>query len=156
MGEVPEHACRECDGSGLEKKTTTLSVSIPPGMEDGSVVRLRGKGHGAPRGGTAGDLYLRVFVRPDPRFERDGYDIRSRVKIDFSAAALGTSLDVELVDGSVSVKIPEGIQSGTELRLRGKGIESESGRGDHLLTVIVETPTRLSKTQRKALEELGK
>ena len=154
-GIIPVKECSNCRGEGVEHKTNTFTVQILSGMENGSAIRLKGKGNEAPRGGVAGDLYLRIYILQDKRFDRDGRDIRSRINIGFTQAALGGEVEVETVDGRVTVSVSEGIQSGTELRLRGRGIATDYGRGDHLLTIIVKTPTKLSRAQKKGLEDLG-
>lgn len=153
-GQTPETVCKNCRGIGLEHKRKTMSVRIPEGVSEGDMIRVRGEGE-AVKSGTSGDLYLRVHVRPDSRFERDGHTIRSRAEIGFTQAALGTEVDVPVVDGGeVTLKIPPGIQSGTELRLKGKGVPAKGSRGDHLVIVQIVTPKKLSRQQRKLLEEL--
>lgn len=153
-GEEPEKKCETCRGAGIVRGHKTFTIHIPEGVEDGDVVRLRGGGEASGRGGSAGDLLLRIHVRPDPRFVRDGRSIRSEASIGFKTAALGGEVDVATVEGgTVMLKIPAGTQSGTEFRLRGKGVPHGSARGDHLVTVRVMTPTKLSKDQRRLLEE---
>lgn len=151
-GEVPKEICKTCQGSGVERRHVNLAVDIPAGVDDGSVLRLRGQGE-AVTGGESGDLLVRIHVASDARFERDGDLIRSELKIGFTQAALGDRISTETVDGSVELEIPAGIQSGTELRLRGKGIPHRGGRGDHLVTITVMTPKKLSRDQRRMLEE---
>src|SRR3989338_8193898 len=148
-GESPKQSCTTCHGEGVQRKQRSLRVTIPAGVDDGAMLRVRGEGE-AVKGGTSGDLYIRVHVEDDPRFERDGRDIHSRISIGFTQAALGDMVEVETVDGPVELKIPEGIQSGTPLRLRGKGIAG----GDQLVFVEVMTPKKLSREQKKMLEEL--
>jgi molecular chaperone DnaJ len=153
-GESAEKKCSACGGSGLERKKKTLSVEIPAGVEDGNSLRLSGQGE-AVKGGHSGDLYVRLRVKDDPRFVRDGFDIRSEVPVGFTMAALGGSVEVLTVEGKVEVKVPAGIQSGTEMRLRGKGVGHGGHRGDHLVTVRVVTPKNLSKKQKDLLNELS-
>ncbi len=153
-GKIPERICSRCRGIGLDHKRKTISVHLPSGVKEGDMVRVRGEGE-AVRNGTPGDLFLRVHVEHDSRFERDGSTLRSRVEIGFRQAALGTEVDVPVVDGGeVTLKIPAGIQSGTELRLKGKGVPQGHLRGDHLVTIQVVTPKKLSRHQKKLLEEL--
>lgn len=152
-GRLPKQSCRTCGGTGIAYATETFEVSIPAGMEDGQMLRLRGKGHVPAYGGEAGDAYVRVFIKTDPRFEREGNALHSQVKIGFTQAALGDTVSVPTVDGVVDLDIPEGIQSGTVLRLRGKGIHSSHGRGDQLVHVIVETPKKLSREQKELLKK---
>jgi len=153
-GEQAEKKCSQCNGSGLEKKRKTLSVDVPAGIEDGNSLRLTGQGE-AIKSGRSGDLYIRLRVKPDSRFVRDGYDLRSEAAVGFTMAALGGEIEVETVDGKVELKITAGLQSGTELRLRGKGVGHNGRRGDHIVTIRVITPKNLSKKQRELLETLN-
>lgn len=153
-GETPEKICNECRGSGLQKNKKTLSVDVPAGVEDGNSLRLYGQGE-AIKGGQTGDLYVRLHVRDDNRFVRDGFDIRSEAAIGFTMAALGGTVDIETVDGKVELKIPAGTQSHTEFRLHGKGVGNRRGRGDHIVTVRVLTPKNLSRQQKEFLEKLN-
>lgn len=153
-GETPEKTCGDCRGSGLQKNKKTLTVDIPAGVDNGNTLRLNGQGE-AIKGGQSGDLYVRLRVRGDERFVRDGFDIRSEVAIGFTTAALGGTVEVETVSGKVDLKIPSGTQSHTEFRLRDKGIPSRRGRGDHIVLVKVLTPRNLSRQQKQLLEELG-
>lgn len=152
-GEVPKTVCTTCKGEGVTRGRKTLTVNIPGGVDDGNMVRVRGEGE-AMKGGEPGDLLLRMHVAPDKRFERQGSTIYSTVEIGFTQAALGDTVDADTVDGSVSLNIPAGTQSGTEFRLRGKGVPVRGGRGDQHVTVRVLTPKKLSKEQRRLLEEL--
>ena len=156
-GNVPEKECGQCNGSGVKKESKTLTVKIPGGINDGETIRLRGEGEAAGKGGRAGDLYLNVKVNPDERFEREGYDIRSELEVSFSEAALGATKTVDTLDGEEDLKIPAGVQSGEEIRLKGKGTErlQASGRGDHYVKITVVTPKGLSKKAKQLLEELG-
>lgn len=153
-GQVPEKPCTDCHGSGIAHQKKTMSVDIPSGVETDNLIRLRGEGEGV-KGGIAGDLYLRMRVRPDPRFTRDGETILSACSIGFTQAALGDTVDVETVDGPVELRIPAGTQSDTPFRLRGKGVPIRGRRGDHIVTVRVTTPRHLSRKQRQLLEDLG-
>lgn len=153
-GSVPEDVCRTCSGTGVHKQPTHIEVAIPAGIDEGQVLRVRGRGEAAPYGGQAGDLYLRLSVKPHRTLVRDGEIIRSIVTIGFTQAALGDTVDVQTVDGEVELHIPPSTQSGDELRLRGKGIHFSPKPGDHIVTVRVETPRKLSRAQKKLLEEL--
>jgi molecular chaperone DnaJ len=153
-GEIPEKTCGECRGSGLQKIKKTLSVNIPAGVENGNSLRLHGQGE-AVKGGKPGDLFIRLRVKEDARFVRDGFNIHSEVKIGFITAALGGAVEVETVDGKVELKIPAGTSSHTEFRLRGKGVVYNRGRGDHLVLVKILVPKNLSRKQRQLIEELG-
>lgn len=154
-GEKPEKMCTECHGAGTKYGRKTLRVDIPGGVEDGVAIRVRGEGESIGVAGEPGDLYIRVRVESDPRFERDGATIYSKKKVGFTQAALGDTVEVDTVDGRVEMRIPPGTQSGDELRLRGKGVPSGRGRGDHIVIIDVITPKKLDKRQRELLEELG-
>ncbi len=156
-GQVPEQACSVCKGSGVLRRQHVLSVRIPAGVDNGATMRLSGQG-GAPKGGgPKGDLYVQIHVRPDRRFLREGTNILTDAAIPMAAAALGTEISVETVDGPLKLKIPAGTQSGKVFKLSGRGVPSVSGRsrGDHLVTVTVETPTKLSAKQRELLEQFA-
>ena len=134
----------------------TLTIKIPVGIDDGMSIRLRGKGGPAPEGGTEpGDLYVRVRVKPHKSLTREGAIILSEQTIDMVDAALGCEIDVTTVDGPVTMKVPAGTQSGTPFKLSGHGVpfRADGDRGPHIVTVIVETPTNLSKKQKELLEE---
>lgn len=138
---------------------TELKVKIPAGIDDGMSVRLRGKGGPAPEGSSEkGDLYVRVRVKPHKSLTREGSIILSEQKIDMVDAALGCEIDVETVDGKITMKVPAGTQSGTPFKLSGHGVpfRADGDRGPHIVTVIVETPTNLSKKQKELLEEFKK
>ncbi|MBI2485169.1 molecular chaperone DnaJ [Candidatus Uhrbacteria bacterium] len=155
-GQAPERTCGMCRGSGLDRGRKTLSVKIPAGVDESDTIRVRGEGEAGPRGAKAGDLYLRIHVKPDHRFSRDGEHIRSETRLGFTQAALGAEVEVPTVDGgTVLMHVPAGTQSGMELRLRGKGVPQGSVRGDHFVTVRVVTPEKLTKDQRRLLEDLG-
>ncbi|MBR3246400.1 DnaJ domain-containing protein [Candidatus Saccharibacteria bacterium] len=135
---------------------SNLKVKIPAGIDDGMSVRIRGKGGPAPEGATEkGDLYVRVRVKPHKNLTREGAIILSEEKISMVDAALGCEIDVETVDGTVTMKVPAGTQSGTPFKLSGHGVpfRSDGDRGPHIVTVIVETPKNLSKKQKELLEE---
>jgi molecular chaperone DnaJ len=135
-----------------------IKVKIPAGIDDGMSIRLRGKGGPAPEGGEAGDLYVRIKVKPHKSLTREGAIILSEHTIDMVDAALGCEIDVETVDGVVTMKIPAGTQSGTPFKLSGHGVpfRADGDRGPHIVTVIVETPKNLSKKQKELLEEFKK
>jgi len=156
-GQVPEKRCHTCDGTGLHKQHREFTLKIPAGIEDGVTLRVAGEGEAA-KGSRSGDLFVTVRVTPDRRFRRSGDDILSEVSISFAEAALGTTASVPTVDGDVDLKIPAGTQPGAVLRLKAKGVphlKRAGARGDHLVTVNVEVPTKLTRKQRKILEEWG-
>lgn len=153
-GEVPEKNCLACHGEGVEQKKSELTIQIPAGVEEGNTLRIRGQGE-AVKNGAPGDLFVRIHVATDRRFAREGSTIFSEHAIGFTQAALGDSIEIETVDGKVELTIPAGTQSGAQFRLRGKGVPLSRGRGDHLVTVHVKTPGRLSREQKKKLEDLN-
>lgn len=155
-GNVPERECKDCGGAGVKRQKTTMTVRVPAGIDHGETIRIQGGGEAGPRGAQAGDLYLHVRIQSDARFERDGFDVYSNLEIGFADAALGAEKEVETLDGTVTIKIPSGIQSGEEIRLKGKGVTHlrGSGRGDHYVRVRVRTPKHLSKKAKQHLEEL--
>ena len=154
-GKKSEKDCSQCRGKGLVKEVETFKVKIPAGIDNGQSIRLPGKGQAGIKGGGAGDLYLRIKVIPDPKFERDGFDLKSKTEISFTQAALGDKIEIETIDGRVKLKIPEGTQSGKVFRVKGRGVTRlhTRSRGDQLVEVIVKTPTGLSHKQKKLLEE---
>lgn len=154
-GKVPEKECPVCKGAGRLREKKNIKVKIPAGIENGQTIRIAGKGEAGPAGIPPGDLYLSVMVRPDARFKRVGANILTEKKISFPQAALGTTVDIETVEGKVSLKVPAGTQSGKVFKLSERGVPVINGirKGDHLVTIIVETPTKLSKKQKKLLEE---
>ncbi len=155
-GKTFKEKCSACRGAGITQQIVNLKIKIPAGIDNGETIRLSGQGE-AVKGGQTGDLYLKIRVNSDRRFERDGFNIKSRAEINFSQAALGDKIEVATVDGPVDLKIPEGTQSGKVFILRGRGVThlNGRGRGDHLVEVIVKTPTGLSRKQREILKELG-
>lgn len=156
-GKVPEIPCKACDGSGRKRRVKTLKVIIPAGVEDGQRIRVSNEGEVGYRGSNFGDLYLHLHVSNNPKFKREGSSIFSEIPVSFYQAALGTTAEVETVDGKVKLKIPAGTQSGKVLRLKGKGVPilNGSGRGDHLVTVRVVTPSKLNKKEKELLKKLA-
>jgi molecular chaperone DnaJ len=155
-GTIVQSPCTECRGEGRVKITRTLTVSIPPGVDTGSRLRMRGEGEQGAKG--KGDLYVVVEMAPHHRFQRRGNDLYTEVTVSFPNAALGTEVQVPTLDGGVVMKIPPGTQSGSVLRLRGKGMPELRGKGvgDEMVSVKVEVPTRLSDHQRRLIEELSR
>src|SRR2546422_700531 len=155
-GPWPEAPCPRCHGDGRVAETRTIAVEIPPGVPDGVQLRVPGRGLAGDAGAPPGDLYVAVHVRPHERFAREGDDILFELPITFTQAALGAEVEVPTLDGTSRLRIPAGIQSGTILRLRGKGLPrfQGSGRGDQLVRVIVQTPSRLSAEERGLFEQL--
>lgn len=156
-GEVIEKPCRKCGGEGRVDQAQKLEVTIPPGVDTGTRIRLGGKGEAGPFGAPPGDLYIFVHVRRHPVFERDGTTLLTRVPITFTTAALGGEIELPGIDGERhTVPIPAGIQSGKQLRRRGAGMPvlQGRGRGDLVMEIMVETPTKLTARQKELLREL--
>lgn len=155
-GKVPEKQCSVCHGKGTQHKQRELQIKVPAGIDDGTTIRLREQGNAMARGQT-GDLYVDIRVKPHKHFTREGDLILSEEKVGMVAAALGTEIDVQTVDGPVRMKVPAGTQSGTDFKLSGHGVPHMRGssRGAHIVTLIVETPNKLSKEQRELLEDFG-
>jgi molecular chaperone DnaJ len=156
-GTIVEKPCKNCGGSGLMRNKTKLQVKIPPGADEGQSLRLRGEGN-AVQGGRAGDLYVRIHLKPHPSFKRDGDNILFETKISFPKAAIGGELEVPAIDGKARVKIPPGTRAGTVFRLEGKGFPHVEGwgRGDELVKVDVDIPRELNKRERELLQELAR
>lgn len=155
-GKLIETVCSVCRGSGTENRSRTVKLRVPAGVKDGSTLRLRGKGAPGANGGPAGDLLVRVRVAPSKTFGRKGNDLTLKVPITYSEAALGTKIEVPTLNGGVKVRIPSGTPSGKTFRVSGKGIKPERGRaGDLLVTVQVAVPQKLSKEEKKLIEELA-
>jgi len=157
-GKKPEKKCAACGGDGRKKESSKISIRIPAGISDGQVISLAGQGEAGLAGITPGDLYVNVHVRPDPRFKREGDDLFYDLSVSFSQAALGDKVEVPTLSGWISLKIPEGLESGTVIRLEGKGMSrlQHRGFGDMMVKVKVKTPKRLSRKARELLEELKK
>ncbi|MEW9855520.1 molecular chaperone DnaJ [Novosphingobium sp. M1R2S20] len=156
-GEVIEKPCRACGGEGRVDKPQQLEIDIPPGVDSGTRIRLSGKGEAGPFGAPPGDLYIFLHVKRHDVFEREGTTVLTRVPITFTTAALGGSIEIPGVDGErLSLDIPAGIQSGKQLRKRGAGMPvlQGRGRGDLVIEISVETPTRLTARQKEILREL--
>jgi molecular chaperone DnaJ len=155
-GQVIDSPCVSCSGSGRVTRERTLSVNIPPGVEDGTRIRLAGEGEAGVRGGPAGDLYIFLSIGGHLFFQREGADLHCRVPISLVVAALGGELEVPAIDGSnTRVKVPEGTQSGRRFRIQGKGMPVLRSKqtGDMYVQVVVETPQKLTKRQRELLNE---
>lgn len=156
QGRYVKNPCVDCDGIGLVREKRHLMVNIPAGVEDGTRIRLSGEGDAGARGGPQGDLYLFVSVRPHDLFERDGPNLYCRACVPMATAALGGEIEAPTIDGGRKrVKIPEGSQTGKQMRLRGEGMSQlrSAQRGDMMVELFVETPRRLNPEQRALLEE---
>lgn len=156
-GKVIRQPCTHCHGTGLERVRKTIQVDVPAGIDGGQTISLRGQGHAGKNGGASGDLLLVITVRPHDIFRRDGTSVLCEVPISFLQATLGAELEIPTIDGRVKYDLPEGTQSGTTFRLKGKGIPSlhGRGRGDQYVTVYIETPKNLTRAQKDALRAFG-
>jgi molecular chaperone DnaJ len=154
IGKIPEKVCSVCHGKGTQTKKQTIQLKIPAGIDDGSTIRLREHGE-AIANGPKGDLYVNIRVKPHKKFTREGDLILSEEHIGMIEAALGTEIEVDTVDGPVRMKIPAGTQSGSDFKLSSHGVPHLRGnsRGAHIVTIIVDTPTKLSKQQQELLKQ---
>jgi molecular chaperone DnaJ len=158
-GQIVKNPCRTCQGSGRVEKERQLSVNIPAGVETGTRIRLAGEGEAGMRGGPSGDLYIFIEVREHALFQRDGTNLFCRIPVSIATAALGGEVEVPTIDGGRSrVRIPEGAQTGKQMRLRGKGMPAlrGGGHGDMLIELAVETPVNLTARQKEILREFEK
>jgi len=156
-GKIVVNPCGKCGGKGRIRKSVTIKVNIPAGIDDGQTISLRGEGNHGAEGGPAGDLYISIRVRPHPLFQRQGNDVICEIPITFVQASLGAELEVPTLDGKVRYTIPEGTQTGTIFRLKGKGIPyiRGNGRGDQYVKVHVEVPKKLNERQKAALRQFA-
>lgn len=154
-GKIITDPCQKCGGTGKIRKRRKIKVTIPAGIDEGQMLTLRGEGEPGLRGGPNGDLYIVIHVKPHEIFKREGYDVYVKIPISFADAALGGEIKIPTLDGMVSFTIPEGTQTGTKFKLRGKGIPhiGGRGRGDQIVEVYVEVPKRLSEKQKELLRE---
>ncbi|MEV0067152.1 MULTISPECIES: molecular chaperone DnaJ [unclassified Amycolatopsis] len=152
-GQIIDDPCPECGGEGISTRTRTLTVRIPPGVDDDQRIRLASQGEPGRGGAQAGDLYVRVHVAPHRLFGRKDLDLTLTVPVDFTELALGTTITVPTLEGKVSLKVPAGTASGRVLRVRGKGIQKRDGsQGDLLVTLQASVPAKLDDKAREALE----
>ena len=156
-GKIIHQPCPDCHGSGRIRKRRTIQVNIPAGIDNGQTISLRGQGHAGSNGGPSGDLLITVMVRPHEIFRREGTSVFCEAPITFTQAVLGAELEIPTIDGRVKYTIPEGTQTGTVFRLRGKGIPvlNGRGRGDQYVTVTIETPRDLNREQKEALKKFS-
>ncbi|MCG0277563.1 MAG: molecular chaperone DnaJ [Thermanaeromonas sp.] len=157
-GTIITSPCKTCRGRGQVQRTRKIKVKIPPGVDTGARLRLAGEGEAGERGGPPGDLYVYINVRPHPIFRREGFDVICEIPVSMVQAALGDEIEVPTLDGKVRLKIPEGTQSGTSFRLKGKGIPrlNGTGRGDQHVVVRVLTPRNLTEKQKEILREFAR
>ncbi|MGB6169007.1 MAG: molecular chaperone DnaJ [Geitlerinemataceae cyanobacterium] len=158
-GQVIEEKCEACGGKGQKQEAKKLKITIPAGVDNGTRLRVSNEGDSGARGGPPGDLYVYLFVKEDSQFQRDGINILSEIKISYLQAILGCRLPVETVDGEVELTIPPGTQPGTVMTLEDRGVPrlgNPVSRGDHLITILVDIPTKVSTEERELLEKLAK
>jgi molecular chaperone DnaJ len=154
LGKVPKNKCQTCGGHGLNKKQEEISIKIPSGIEDGQMIRLSGAGE-AVKGGISGDLYVKIYVKRDANFVKEGNNLVTKLSIKVTDALLGGEYTINTPDGGLKVKIPEGVSFGETLRVKGKGVPTQSGgRGDLLIKINIELPKKLSKKAKSELENL--
>ncbi len=155
-GQIIRRPCKECKGEGRLRSEKKLKVNIPAGVDTGTQLRLNGEGQASPNGGPSGDLYVVLSVKEHPVFDRQDYDLHCTVPVNIVQATLGTEVEIPTFEGIESVKIPEGTQPGTQLRLKNRGVPrvNAAGRGDMYIHVEVHIPTKLSREQRKVFEQL--
>lgn len=159
LGKIFSKKCHKCGGDGRIKENQSIIIDIPAGIADGQTISLQGQGEAGEKGAESGDLYVTVHVKPHPKFERKGNNIISIEHISFSQATLGDKINVQTIDGQVTMKIPEGTQSGEIFRIKDKGVPQlgrNYGRGDQMVTIIVDVPKNISREQRKIIEEMKK
>ena len=155
-GQMIKDPCETCSGRGRNKKREKLSVKVPAGIDEGQRLKLSGQGDAGSNGGPAGDLFVMIHLQEHEFFKREEYDVLCEVPISFSQAALGSEIEVPTLGGRVSMKVPEGTQSGQKMKLRNKGITKLGGYGfgDQIITIHVETPTKLSKEQKEIFKQM--
>ena len=156
-GKIIHQPCKDCRGTGAVRKRKTIQASIPAGIDNGQTISIRGQGNAGKNGGPAGDLLITITVRPHELFRREGTSVLCEAPITFTQAVLGAELEIPTIDGKVKYTLPEGTQTGTTFRLKGKGIPSINGRGrgDQYVTVYIETPKNLNREQKEALRKFA-
>lgn len=157
-GKIPKNKCSNCEGNGIVRDKDKTKIKIPMGIDNGQTLRIMGEGNSV-RGRSKGDLYLQIQIRPDEYFQRDGVDVYVEFPISFAQAALGAKVYVQTLSGEVKIKVSKGIESGSILRIKGKGIpyvNTPKYKGDQFVKIIVKTPKKLSGAQKKLYKELEK
>ena len=156
-GKIIKEPCKDCRGSGMVRRRRKIQASVPAGIDNGQTISIRGQGHAGKNGGPEGDLLVTITVRPHELFRREGTSVLCEAPITFPQAVLGAELEIPTIDGKVKYDIPEGTQSGTTFRLKGKGIPALNGRGrgDQYVTVYIETPRNLNREQKEALKKFA-
>lgn len=153
LGKVPKEKCETCHGEGVKRAQSEISIKVPAGIQNGEVIRMTGQGE-ALKGAQPGDLYIKIHVETNPDIKREGINLYSKLPVKLTDALLGGTYRVETLDGVSDIKVPAGITHGELIRIKGKGVPSDRGRGDFLVKVSVETPKKLSRKAQKLIEEL--
>ncbi|MFA6424292.1 MAG: molecular chaperone DnaJ [Candidatus Magasanikbacteria bacterium] len=155
-GETSSKKCKSCGGDGITAKSSNIKVKIPAGIDTGESLRLTGYGEAAPHGGQSGDLYVRAHIKPNKYFHREGFDVYTESELSFTQAVLGDKIEVETIDGPVTLTIPEGIESGQLIKMKGHGIShlGRTTRADHFVKIKIRVPKKVSRDVRKKLEDL--
>jgi len=156
-GNIIKEACSDCHGSGRVRRRRSISIKVPAGVDTGNTMPLRGEGEPGTKGGEHGDLYINMNVLPNKLFKREGFDVICEIPISFPQATLSAEIDVPTIDGIMKYTIPEGTQSGTMFKIKGKGIPRIRGygRGDEIIRVIVEVPKKLNEKQKELLKQFA-
>lgn len=153
-GNVPKEKCKTCGGVGVHRKEVEIPIAVPAGINNGEMIRLTGGGEAVP-GGVSGDLYVKIHVKTDKNFKKEGYDLIMPLSIKLSDALLGNSKKIETLDGELTLKIPQGVSHGERLRIKNKGVpKGGSSRGDLYVRIDIQIPNRLSRNAKKAVEML--
>lgn len=153
-GKVPEKECKDCNGEGVSRQEQEIKIIIPAGIEDGEMIRLTQQGE-ATAGGVAGDLYVKVHVKPHPHIKKEGHNLKGELNVKLSDALLGAKYTVETLDGSIEVKVPAGVSHGELLKVKGKGVPKEGDtRGDLMIKVNIQIPNKLSKKAKELVKQL--
>lgn len=152
-GKVPKERCGACAGAGVARTQEEITIKVPAGIQNGEVIRMTGRGEAMPNG-QPGDMYIKVHVEAHKTIKREGSTLTTKLPIKLTDALLGATYSVETLDGAIDIKIPEGITHGELIRIKGKGVPYDGGRGDFMVKVSIETPKKLSRNARKLIEEL--
>ena len=152
-GNVPKEVCGHCAGAGVARKEEEVEIAIPAGIENGEMIRMTGRGEAIPSG-AAGDLYIKIHVKPHKTIKRDGTTLQANLHVKLSDALLGSVYKVQTLDGAVDIKIPAGITHGEKLRIKDKGVPTGTSRGAFMVTIIIDLPKKLSRKAKKLVEEL--
>ncbi len=158
LGKKPKIMCEKCAGQGRFTQKVTQTIDVPAGVENGMVLRIRGEGEAGIKGGESGDLLIKIIVKKDRDFSREGHNILSRQKISFAQAVLGAEIEVQLINGKQTIIIPAGTQNNETFKINGQGVPylgNETKRGDHIVEIIVDVPKKISKQEKELIEQLA-